>query len=256
MDQTLKRVHKRAKQHKKWLEKITVNHFHRTINQTRYFLILYSKSMQVRGSAILSNSEESERDAREAQGTLFRFYGLTEQIHQNGHLQAEIASDFFEVPLGLTKKTTRKKLKAGLLLIESLFQKQTLLKHTFNDYFSHFKEIKEVTDQELQLAIHTAATIDVLNYQIIKEIADNLAVLKDWKDQMKMEDLWDRMNENQKVFYVQLTENETEMKEQLANMPIVKHKDPEKMVDLNKKKLANIKNETYQKNFLPIRYPQ
>ncbi|SER85728.1 hypothetical protein [Salipaludibacillus aurantiacus] len=261
MEKSVYTVRKRARKFKKLFEKISVNTLPWEINGTFYFLISYLKFSNLQGMAVLSDNkkEEAESDARKAHKPLFQFYRLMNHIHVTGKVRVSINDDFFTAPLALSEQVYSEALEEGHALIQSLYDKQTYFKNLYADFFAKLAELQKkgqpLTEEELELAIHTSASLEVLHYEIMRETAENTDCLNQWVKAMKEEELWDKLKQNHRVFYFQLLQNEENMRHELENLPVVKHKNPEKMLKLTKDKYRNFKDDIRKQELKDLRYP-
>ncbi|PYZ92399.1 hypothetical protein CR194_16350 [Salipaludibacillus keqinensis] len=259
MEKSIHKVRKKAKKHKKWFEKISVNPFPWEINERFYFLVAYMKSSYIQGEAIISDKDSLTQEAKKAHQPLFLFYRLMNHIHSTGQPRVSIHPSFFQAPLELSATKSAAALEEGQTLIQTLYDKQTEFKDVFEHFFSHLSRLQRqkrpISDEELDLAIHTSASLEIIQYEIMKETAENFEVLSAWIEEMKNQGLWDDMKQNHRVFFLEMARNEEKLRSALLAMPIVKHKNPEKMLKLTKEKYAKYKDEERKKDLNQLRYP-
>ncbi|WP_416149013.1 hypothetical protein ACM26V_22545 [Salipaludibacillus sp. HK11] len=260
MERSIYKARKRAKKYKNWFETISLNPFPWLINDRLYFMITYMKRNTIQGVAIVSDKkQESVNDAREAHHPLFLFYRLMNHIHATGQLRSNIDPSYFEDALQLSQNHGLDDLKDGQALIQSLYEKQTHFKEIFENFFAHLALVQRkkqpLSKEEIQLAIHTSASLEMLHYEIILETAENFQVLNNWVETMQKEKLWDDIKQPQRVFYLQMIRNKNAMEEELKNLPVVKHKNRDEMLKLTKEKYASFKDDARKKELNELRYP-
>ncbi|QKS70526.1 hypothetical protein FLK61_27635 [Paenalkalicoccus suaedae] len=257
-DRKIRAVKKKARRYKRSFEKIDVFPRPWIEHDKSYYLVDYVRLRKPIGSALFSDEEEVVVEAKAAYKGLYLFNRLAEKIQQDGHMRAQIDVTYFRAPLKMIDKHPHEDLAEGRALIESLLAYQLKYRETYRTFFASLKERAEakkpISEKDIEEAVHTAALLDVLQYVMIKEIADNTKKIERFIEQMKKHELWESITKGQRVFYTQLIENETIMKEELSNMQIVKHENHEKMLKLNKEKLQYYKQKECKHAEKALRY--
>lgn len=252
-------VRRKARRTKQWFEKVHVYPFPVEEGGREYFLIDYIKARQVTGNAVISNEQEISRDAFRAHQKLFLFYSLSSKIKEEGRMRAGINTDFFRVPIKLMGDSPAPALKEGYETIETVLALQLKYRNTYNDFQKHLGKIEEekrpLAEEDLQEAVKTAAMLDVIQFEIIRTLSENSALIEDWIEQMKDAGLWDELNKSQQVFYIQLLKNEELMKEESRRMTVVKHDNPDKMLQLNIDKMKSYKRKEQIEDEKALRQP-
>lgn len=259
VEKSIYKVRKRAKKYKNWFEKISVNPFPWMIQDRLYFLVTYIKSSEIKGVAILSDIDENPQHAKQAHHPLFLFYRLMNHIHMTGYLRSSIDPLYFKDPLQLSHERASTASLEGHALVQSLYEKQTQFKDVYDRFFTHLSSINRkkqpLLQPEIDLAIETSAMLEILHYEIVSDTAEGFDALKNWVDKMKNEELWDKLNQNQRVFYQQMIQNEESMQEELNSIPVVKHKNSDTMLKLTKEKYAKYKDDKRKEEVKTLRYP-
>ncbi|WP_280770160.1 hypothetical protein [Salipaludibacillus daqingensis] len=259
MEKAIYKVRKRAKKYRNWFEKISVNPFPWLIHDKNYFLITYTKSSHIQGVAILSDSKENPQHAKQAHQPLFLFYRLMNHIHMTGYMRSNIDLTYFKDPLKLSSEREITASQEGHDLVQTLLDKQSQFKGIYDHFFTHLsslnKQQQPISQTELELAIETSSMLEILHYEIMSEMFEGFDALKIWFDTMKDEGLWEKLNQNQRVFFQQMIQNESNMEEELNNVPVVKHKNRDKMLKLTKEKYAKFKEDKRKEESKTLRYP-
>lgn len=259
MEKSIYKVRKRAKKYKNWFEKISVNPFPWMIHDRLYFLITYTKSSAIQGVAIISDIDENKQHAKQAHQPLFLFYRLMNHIHTTGYLRSNIDPKYFNDPLQLSLENESTASHEGHTLLQLLYDKQVQFKDVFDEFFTHLSSLNRqqqpISQLEIDLAIETSAKLELLNYDIILETAEGFDALKNWVLAMKDKGLWEKLNQNQRVFYQQMIQNEEGMLEELRSIPVVNQKNSEKMYKQTKEKYAKFKDDKRKQEAKTLRYP-
>jgi hypothetical protein len=262
MEKEVHKVRSRARRFKKLFEKISINALPWEIDGIHYFMVNYLKFNKLQGTAILSPKKRDEHpaSAREAHSPLFQFYRLMNEIHVVGNRRATIDPTYFEHPLSLSSEVENSVLQEGHAFLTTLFHKQTQLKHVYAHFFGELAKLRQdskpLSQVHLDLAITTIAELELYNYEIMKETAKHIHVLKDWISAMKHEKLWEEMSQNQRVFFQQMVQNEQKMKEQLKSLSITHQANRDKLLKSTKKKYTNFLKEERVKDFASLRSPR
>ncbi|MFA9557951.1 hypothetical protein ACERII_11645 [Evansella sp. AB-rgal1] len=210
-------VKRKARRYKRWLEKISVYPYPYVIAGLHYYLVDYVKLHKPIGSAIIStDGEEVEKDAKRAHQKLYQFYRLSEKIQEEGKLRAQVNLDLFRAPLAKMDEQPSPKWEEAYAFIKNFLGYQLTYRKTYEDFWQHIQKRSEdnlpITDEELKLAIYTAAKLQTTQEFILKGLADNAGVLKEWKKNMQEADLWKELKRDQQVFFTELMQNEEFMK--------------------------------------------
>ncbi|MBU9721492.1 MULTISPECIES: hypothetical protein [Bacillaceae] len=248
-------VKRKARRYKKWLEKITIYPYPYEVSGRNYYLIDYVKLNQTIGGAIMSDQEEHHQDVKKAHRNLYLFYRLHEKILE-GKVRASVKLEFFRIPLKRMDETPDPKWKAPYKVINRLLDLQLLYRKTYDDFWEHISEIKEkklpLKDEELELAINTAAKLETIQYHVVCELANNMDVLKQWKQLMQEKKMWDEMKKEQQVFYTQLMQNEEFMMEEAKK---AKSDNFDKAFKLNKEAMTIYMSKEQKSDYEVLRYP-
>lgn len=259
VEKSIYKVRKRAKKYKNRFEKISVNPFPLVIQGKMYFLVTYTKSSTIQGVAILSDIDGNSQHAKQAHQPLFLFYRLMNHIHMTGYLRSSIDPKYFKDPLQFSHENESTGSLEGHALIQFLYDKQMKFKEIFDHFFTHLSSLNRqkqaISQQEVELAIETSAKLELLNYEIILATAEGFDNLIDWVNTMKDEEIWEKLNQNQRVFYLQMIQNEEGMQKELNSTPVVKHKNSDKMLKLTKEKYAKFKDDKRKQEAKTLRYP-
>ncbi|MCR6110005.1 hypothetical protein HXA35_06570 [Bacillus sp. A301a_S52] len=262
MEKEVHKVRTRARRYKKLFEKISINALPWEIDGIHYFMVNYIKFNKLQGTAILSpkKREEHPTSAREAHQPLFQFYRLMNEIHTTGNRRATIDSTYFEHPLSLSSNVENPVLQEGHAFLTTLFHKQTQFKHVYAHFFGELaklrQESKPLSQAHLDMAITTIAELDLYNYEIMKETAKHIHVLKNWISAMKNEKLWEDMSQNHRVFFQQMVQNEQKMNEQLKSLSMTHQTNRDKLLKSTKKKYTNFLKEQRIKDLASLRFPR
>ncbi|MDG5789860.1 hypothetical protein QA612_20600 [Evansella sp. AB-P1] len=249
-------VKRKAKRYKQWLEKVLVYPYPFEISGRSYFLVDYIKLKQATASGVFSDSEEVVQDAKKAHKYLYQFYRLYEKIRDEGQARAQVNFDFFRVPLAKMDENPNPKWDGAYTFIKNLLSYQLTFRKTYDDFWKHIRERKDenlpLTEEQLELAIYTAAKLDTIQLHVVYELSKRTHVLKEWKKEMEQTGLWKDLKREQQVFYTQLMENEEFLKEEAKK---VKSDNFDQALKINHKTMANYMLKEQKSDQEILRYP-
>lgn len=256
-DLTKLKVRRKARQHKFWLEKVSIYPYPYEVNGVQYFLVDYLKMRHPTGTAVFSNQDEVIQDAKRAHQRLYHIYRLMEKIQEESRMRAGVDLDFFRTPLKLMDKYPDEGLKDGYELIELLLSAQLTYRKTYEQFWVQMKQKKEkrqpLTEADWELTIETAAKLETLQNQMTKDIFDHIGRIRQWKEAMKEKGLWEKMTSAVQVFYLQLLENEDLMKEQVEKL---KNYSYERALNENRTQMKIYMKKEQIEDEKVLRYPQ
>lgn len=252
-------IKRQARKYKYMLEKTHVYPYPAAVNNSKYYLIDYTKAKKVTGNAVITLDQEIAADAREAHRLLFPFYELTAKMRDEGRMRAGINIDFFRKPLELMDEHWQESLRPGYNLIQQTLTMQLTYRKTYDEFQSLLQELEDqrrsITSEDVTIAEESAAMLDVLQYQIVHSLGAGTSTLKNWIAEMKTHDLWEKLTKAQQVFYQQMLKNEELMLEESKNMPVVRHDNFDKMLKLNKEKMKSFKRKEQKEDEAALRHP-
>ncbi|MFC4735008.1 hypothetical protein ACFO4L_00290 [Bacillus daqingensis] len=252
-------VKRKARRHKQTFEKIHLYPYPVRVAETDYYYIEYLRSKQPVGYAVISRHEENTLDAAAAHKQLHSFYHLAGFIKEEARMRAGIQLDLFRKPLGVMEEADRNDLQPGYRLINHLLKIQLKYKQVYDQFQNVLAELEDsgrpIEAEDIEAAIQSAAELEVLQFDMIDSLSRQTDTLRDWIALMNRHNLWDKLNRANQVFYQQLVQNESVMRDEAKKMQVVKHERREKMIQQNADKLRSRMKRSFQEEEKERRYP-
>ncbi|ADU31034.1 hypothetical protein [Evansella cellulosilytica] len=249
-------VKRKAKKYRYWLEKVSVYPYPFEVSGRNYYLVDYIKMHRPVGTAVFSDEEEVVSDAKKAHRQLFLFYRLYEKIRDEGKMRAQVNLDFFRVPIAKMDEHQNKKWGEGYSFIKKLLGYQLTYKKAYEDFWANMRKIKDesssLKEDDLELAINTAATLATVQLHVVHELVRNMDVLKNWKKAMDSAGIWTQLKREQQVFYIELMKKNELMEEEAKK---IKSENFDRALKLNKEEMANYMKKEQKSDEGVLRYP-
>ncbi|NJP38537.1 hypothetical protein [Alkalicoccus luteus] len=250
---------RKARRYKQTFEKVHLYPYPVRVAETDYYYIEYLRSKQPVGYAVFSRHEENTLDAAAAHKQLYPFYHAAGFIKEEARMRAGIQLDLFRKPLAVMEETDQPDLQPGYRLINHLLKVQLKYKQVYDEFQQVLAELEDsgrpIEPDDIEKAVQTAAELEVLQFDMVDSLSRETKTLREWIAIMNRLDLWEKLKRANQVFYQQLVQNESVMRDEAKKMQVVKHDRREKMIQQNADKLRSRMKRSFQDEEKELRYP-
>ncbi|MFB1083297.1 hypothetical protein [Jeotgalibacillus sp. JSM ZJ347] len=210
-------VEKKAKKHKKFLEKIEVNRNPVAINGKHYYQVVYiNRGEEVKGGAILSPKEEVEAEIREIHYTLTMYNALIVSFYTGGAPRAKVSDSFFARPLRVMEESPSPLLEEGKQKIERLYELHLEHKRVYEETLAKIRSTFVVSEDDLHALMETAAELDQVYFEILLIMTRDIPVIENWIEQMKKNGGWKQLDRETQKFYEYMVKDKHKTEKHLA----------------------------------------
>ncbi|WP_181186107.1 hypothetical protein [Alkalicoccus urumqiensis] len=235
----------RARGARRMIEKVKVYPYPVQVQGTPYYLVEYIKFRQPQGRAVIGDPQTLAADVPRAHEILFHFYALSEKIQTDGRMRAAVQIDFFKKPLDLTEDNPHPDLQAGRKQLSKMLQLQLRYRRAYDRFQETLQQLEQsqepITKQEMEQAEYTAGELEVLQYDLVRTIADNTEDLGGYIRAAEKHGHWEKLTKSQQVFLRQLIKNESLMKQEYQQMDVSRNGPLEERIDKQADKMRSYK---------------